>query len=314
MSAALGRCPLERGGALEACRLEYRIFGTLSRDRRNAVLLLTWFGGKVDDWLPLFGPAGMIDTTRFFAIAVQSLGTAPSSSPSVSTGQPGRLFPPIGIGDIIEAEYRLAHEVLALPELYAIVGISLGGVPSFGWGVSHPEYVRRIVAIGGTPRLSVYSRAMWELITRAADDGASGGLPRDSALAVIARFVVLSPTTTAFVDRRAPSTSSDFLASQVRTARGIDINEWSIVARATLSFDVARNVGASLENAAARWRARTFVVVAANDHLVSPRPALDFARSIRADTLVLPNANGHQAIFGDSTEKAVVRRFLSPLE
>ena len=256
----------------------------------------------------------MIDTTRFFAVVVQSLGTAPSSSPSVSTAQPGRSFPTIGIGDMVEAEYRLAHDVLALPELNAIVGISLGGVHSYEWGVSHPEYVRRIVAIGGTPRLSMYSRAMWELITRAVDDGVSGGLPRDSALAVIARFLVLSQTTPAFVDRRAPSTYPDLLASYMSAARGIDINEWSVVGRAALSFDVARNVGASLENAAARWRARTLVVVAANDHLVGPRPALDFARLIRADTLVLPNPNGHQAIFGDSTEMAVVRRFLLPPE
>lgn len=43
--AEFDRCELERGGAVEDCRIGYRTLGQLAADGSNAVLVPTWYTG-----------------------------------------------------------------------------------------------------------------------------------------------------------------------------------------------------------------------------------------------------------------------------
>src|SRR5207302_8613528 len=113
----LGQCSLELGGVVKDCRLAYRTFGTYETTRRNAILVPTWFASRADDWLPLLGPAGAVDTAGFYVIVIESLGAGSSSSPATSQTQHGMAFPELTIGDMVEASYRLAHDILHLPDV-----------------------------------------------------------------------------------------------------------------------------------------------------------------------------------------------------
>jgi len=65
--------------------------------------------------------------------------------------------------------------------------------------------------------------------------------------------------------------------------------------RAMIAHNVAAPFDGSLERAASRVRAKLFVVVGLADHVVTPGPALEFARLLEAPTLALDNDCGHQA-------------------
>ena len=69
--------------------------------------------------------------------------------------------------------------------------------------------------------------------------------------------------------------------------------------------------GGSLEDAAKRVHAKVLVVAATQDHMVNPKPALDFAAQIGAKTLLLESDCGHLATQCE-TEKMypAVRAFL----
>jgi homoserine O-acetyltransferase len=308
--ANLGQCPLELGGRIENCRVAYRTFGSLDAQKKNAILIPTWFASRADTWLPLLGPTGIVDTTGFFVVIVESLGAGSSSSPSNSESQHGLAFPEITVGDMVEASYRLAKDHLKLPELHAVVGISLGGLQAFEWGVQHPDYVRRIVPIHGGPRQAIYGRAMWELVTRVAEDGARGVVPLDSTATNLARFMVLAASSPASANLRADTSYSRYLATEARQLRNVDLYEWSLHGRAILRHDIARHFKGDLTKAANGWRAKTLVVISPQDHSVDSEPARAFARLIGADTLVITSDAGHGAIFGDSAAKARVRGFL----
>jgi len=308
--ANLGQCPLELGGRIENCRVAYRTFGSLDPQKKNAILIPTWFASRADTWLPLLGPTGIVDTTGFFVVVVESLGAGSSSSPSNSESQHGLAFPEITVGDTVEASYRLATEQLKLPELHAVVGISLGGLQAFEWGVQHPEYVRRIVPIHGGPHQAVYGRAMWELVTRAAEDGVRGVVPLDSTATNLARFMVLAASSPASANQRADTNYSRDLAAEARQLRDVDLYEWSVHGRAILRHDIARRFNGDMTKAAKVWRAKTLVVTSPQDHSIDSEPARAFARLIGADTLVLASAAGHGAIFGDTAAKTRVREFL----
>lgn len=62
-----------------------------------------------------------------------------------------------------------------------------------------------------------------------------------------------------------------------------------------MALDVADQVGGSMEKAAAAVKARVFVIVAKQDHTVTPQPAIDFAGLLHAPLLELDSDCGHLA-------------------
>lgn len=308
--ADLGRCELELGGVIKDCRLGYRTVGTLAPDGRNAVLIPTWFASSADAWLPLLGPDGVVDTTSTFVIIVESLGAGSSSSPSTSRLHPGVRFPELTVGDMVETSYRLSREHLALPELAAVVGISLGGLQAFEWAVSRPDYVRAIVAIAGAPRQALYQRSVWEIIARTADDAVRGKISREEAAEKIGRMAVLITTSPRAVNEVDRSRYDDYLANEIQTARDADLWEWAWQGRAIVRHDVARKFGGDLRAAARQWQGPALVVISTQDHSISPEPAEEFSALTGAQILRLEGPLGHSAIFTNAQAQAAVRNFL----
>lgn len=64
-----------------------------------------------------------------------------------------------------------------------------------------------------------------------------------------------------------------------------------------MSLDVSKAFGGSMEKAAANVRAPVLVIASKQDHTVTPQPALDFAASLHAKTLVIDSDCGHGAPF-----------------
>ncbi len=165
---------LERGGALPQVRIAYETWGTLNRDKGNAVLVCHALSGDshaarhdADDdagwWDIMVGPGKPIDTDRFFVICPNVLGgcrgsTGPNSI-NPATGRPwGAQFPLITVGDMIQAQ-RLLVDQLGIDVLHAVVGGSLGGHLALGWAAWLGERVKNLVAIATSPRLNSQSLA-----------------------------------------------------------------------------------------------------------------------------------------------------------
>ena len=80
-----------------------------------------------------------------------------------------------------------------------------------------------------------------------------------------------------------------------RETGGFDANNKIRQVQAMMALDVAEGFGGSLERAAAAVKATVFVIVASHDHAVTPGPAMEFARLLRAKLLVLDSDCGHSA-------------------
>src|SRR6266567_7230200 len=85
---SLGDFKLESGETIRNCRIGYRTFGRLNPDRSNIVVVATWFTGRTGEMMGLFGEGKLIDTSKYYVIAIDSLGNGISSSPSNSKLQP----------------------------------------------------------------------------------------------------------------------------------------------------------------------------------------------------------------------------------
>jgi len=312
--ALIGDFKLENGRSINQCKIAYQSFGKLNKEKNNAVLFPTWFTGTSMDLLP-FVPGKLIDTTRFFLILVDALGDGLSSSPSNSQTQPGIQFPAFSIRDMVESEYVLLTAFLNIHHLYAVSGVSMGGMQSFQWAVSYPDFTNKIVPISGSPQLNAPDLLLWNGELQgiqndtAFNQGNYSGHPPIPSVTILHEFAVHTPAW--FADTISLDSFNVWL-KRVIASDHFDWNNRIFQLRAMIGHDIAKNQGGSLQNAAKQIRAKMLVIVGGQDHMVNPLPAIKLAGILNAQLLIVKTDCGH-AVLDCELEKiiAAVHSFLN---
>jgi homoserine O-acetyltransferase/O-succinyltransferase len=312
--ADLGACKLANGGEISSCRMGYRTWGTLNADRSNAVLFPTWFAGtssNIQDWL---GADKLVDPAKYLVIAVDALGDGVSSSPSNSKSQHGPEFPAFTIQDTVDAEYRLVTEAFHLTHLRAVLGISMGGTQTYEWMVRYPGFMDLAIPIIGTPLSTSYDLLIYKNTEYALKNDPAwqaGRYSQAPPLGLVASLMQLNSSSPAEFARNHPSEkfATEYAGYFTKGILPFDANDFLAQLEAIIHQDVSH--GGTQEEAARRVKAKVLVVVAAQDHLINPKPALDFAALLGAKTMVLESDCGHKAVSCDSAKLfPAVRAFL----
>jgi len=316
--AELGNCQLASGEVILGCRLAYRTHGKLNDDKSNAILFPTWFSGNSEALAQYIGPDKMLDSSKYFVVAVDAFGNGFSSSPSNSQAQPGATFPRFGIRDMVNSQHRLLTEVLAIEHLHAVIGISMGGMQTLQWMVSYPDFMDNAIPIVGSPRLGSYDLLLWstqlEVIESAYRAHSDPQQARAAAMRLVAAIHELALSTPANVNAKVtPQDLPDYIAKKAaeRIERS-DPYDWAAQLQAMIDHDVTKDFGGSLEQAAAAVGADVLVIAAEQDHMVTPGPVLEFAEHLSALVVVLAGDCGHIAVGCEIEDvQTEVRNFLS---
>lgn len=311
--ADLGTCTLESGEELRDCRIGYRTLGTLNDARDNAVLIPSWYGGTSEPWVALQAEL-LGEDHDWFVVLVDALGNGVSVSPSTSEAQPGDSFPEITTRDMVRSQYRLATEVLGVDRLHAVMGVSMGGMQTFEWGVLYPDFMQKLVPIAGSPRLAGHDVALWESYKRLFRWGAECGC--DEAAEALAAVGLLNATTR---DQAGADLPGDSVHARIRRASTDRMDEGTALnlirqADAMMATDVTRSFDGDWSRAAEAVRAEMLVIVGASDHVVTPGPAIEFAGRLgdRATLIVFENDCGHDIPGCEMfRSRSLIREFLS---
>ena len=309
--AELGDCALESGQTIKECRVGYRTYGKLAADKSNVVVFPTWFTGTTANLG--FVPKDLVDTKKLFLVLVDALGNGVSSAPSSSRTQPRLSFPKFTIHDMVESQRRLLRETLKIDKPVTVMGISMGGMQAFDWAVSHPEEVKRIIPIVGTPQLTAQDLLLWNAELDLLDgskpyaNGEYRDRPRIPALQELHWLNLTTPA-----HRNAETSRASFAAFQTEKGNdtAFDWNDWHRQLEAMIAHDVARKDGGDLAAAARRVKARGLVIVAEQDHMVNPEPAKRFAALMNAKLFVTNTSCGHMAPGCEPLIPNEVRKFL----
>ncbi|MGH9664216.1 MAG: alpha/beta hydrolase [Bryobacteraceae bacterium] len=300
---------LEKVGEIASCRVGYRTFGTLNAAKSNGIVFPTWFGGKSADLAGSIGPGKLADSSRFFVIGVDALGDGVSCSPTNSSA----AFPDIAIADMVESQYRLVTEHLGLRHLYAVMGISMGGMQTFQWMVAHPDFMDLAVPIVGSPRSTTTDLLLWESELRIIENAERCHCDLQQAMHAVETVHTLALYTPEWHATHEPADKLAALSQSIdaQADRGMRALDWAAQLKAIMTLDVGRPFSSGLAAAALAVKAKTLVVVSAQDHMVNPLPAETFARQIHAQTLVVNSDCGHMATGCAAAEiDARVRAFL----
>jgi homoserine O-acetyltransferase/O-succinyltransferase len=315
--------PLDNGGVLAPFDIAYQTYGRLNADRTNAVLIchaLTMdqyvasphpTTGKPGWWEIIIGPGKPIDTNRYFIICSNIIGGCMGSTGPASvnprTNRPyGLEFPVITIRDMVRAQAKLI-ERLGIPDLFCVIGGSMGGMQVLEWAASHGDKVFSAVPVATSWRHSSQNIAFHEVGRQAvmADPDWRGGryieegtAPRKGlAVARMAAHITYLSSEALhekfgrkLQDREAVTFGFDadfqvesYLRHQGSTfVERFDANAYLYITRAMDYFDLAADHGGVLANAFKGTRTRFCVISFTSDWLYPTRESREIVHALNA--------------------------------
>src|SRR5438874_1635488 len=150
--------PFASGEILPELRLHYRTLGKLEKNAQgkttNAILIMHGTTGSGAQFIrsefagELFGKDQPLDATKFFIVLPDGIGHGKSSKPS--DGMHAR-FPHYGYLDMVEAQYRLLTDGLGVNHARLVMGTSMGGMHTWLWGESHPDFMDALMPLASLP-------------------------------------------------------------------------------------------------------------------------------------------------------------------
>ncbi|MEH7461695.1 homoserine O-acetyltransferase [Bacillus thuringiensis] len=162
-------------GASIPIQIGYETYGTLNREKSNAILVCHYFSatshaaGKYTEqdlvpgwWEELIGPGKAIDTNKYFLICTDNLCNVQVKNPYVVTTGPktinpetgaeyGMKFPVFTFRDMARIQYELIKG-MGITRLHTVIGPSAGGMIAQQWAVHYPDMMERMIGVITSPQ------------------------------------------------------------------------------------------------------------------------------------------------------------------
>ena len=161
----------QSGESLPEIRIHYRTIGTPARDAKgritNGVMVLHGSSGDAGQVLaasftgPLLGKGGPLDAGKYFLIFPDNLGNGRSTKPSDGLRA---KFPKYGYHDMVTLQHQLVTQGLGIDRLKLIIGISMGGMQAWLWGIRYPDAMDGLIPIAAQPVAIQGRNLLWRRI------------------------------------------------------------------------------------------------------------------------------------------------------
>ena len=348
---------LDCGVELRDFPMAFETYGTLNDSKSNAILVCHALSGdqyvagdhpmtgRPGWWEVVVGPGKILDTDKYFVICSNILGgcmgTVGPKETNPETGEPwGLSFPVITIADMVRAQAMML-DALDIPDLFCVIGGSMGGMQVLEWAAIYPDRVFSAVPIACSALHSAQNIAFHETgrqaITadpdwRSGDYHRQGVVPhRGLAIArMVAHVTYMSEASLhskfgrKLQDRDSVTYGfdADFQVESYLRHQGstfvdrFDANSYLYITRAMDYFDLAERYDGVLAQAFQETNARFCVISFTTDWLYPTAESRHIVKALNAAAASVSFAeietdNGHDAFLLDEPEFwRVLRGFL----
>jgi homoserine O-acetyltransferase/O-succinyltransferase len=146
------------GETIPELRLHYRTIGKIHKDKKghvdNAVLIMHGTGGTGAQFIndrfagELFGAGEPLDATKYFIVLPDDIGHGKSSKPSDGLHA---KFPHYTYDDMVLSNHKLLTEKLKVDHLRLVMGTSMGGMHTWVWGETYPDFMDALMPLASLP-------------------------------------------------------------------------------------------------------------------------------------------------------------------
>ena len=155
----IDRFPFRSGDVtLPALKIHYTTFGNPLKDNSgkvtNAILIMHGTGSNSQGFLGrsfaglLFGSGQLLDASKYYIILPDGIGHGKSGKPSDGLHM---RFPKYNYDDMVLANYRLLTEHLGVNHLRLVMGTSMGGMHTWVWGYTYPDFMDALLPLATLP-------------------------------------------------------------------------------------------------------------------------------------------------------------------
>jgi homoserine O-acetyltransferase len=360
---------LEAGGALGPVEVEYETYGTLSPAKDNAIVVNHALTGdahaagwdaepngplreyrkrKPGWWDRMIGPGKAVDTSRYFVICANVIGSCYGSSGPSSlnprAGKPyGLAFPVVTVGDWARIQFAIL-DLLGIEKVKCAIGGSMGGQIALEMALAQPQRVESLAILSAGHRLTIQGLA-FNAVGRNAiasdphfkggDYYGEGAEKPTKGLAVarmLAQITYLSEESMGhkFGRKLRGKDSPEFTLTGVEFemesylrhqaesfVERYDANSYLYITRAMDYYDAAEKWGeGDLARAMARVKARVLVVCFSSDWLFPPELCREMVAAmcqarLPVSYINIPSRYGHDAFLVEfEAVDRVIRSFL----
>ena len=161
----LGDLKLESGEVIRNFRMTFITYGALNAAKSNAILSIHGLQGNRGSQSYWVGPGRAFDSKKYFIVQPDTLGVAsvdPDATTSPTRSGLNMAFPRFNIRDMVNAEHRMLTECLGIRHLVTVAGSSMGGIETFQWAVSHPDFMDAAIPVTPMARANRQGNFIWE--------------------------------------------------------------------------------------------------------------------------------------------------------
>ena len=326
---------LQCGQVLAPITLCYEVYGTLSKNADNAILIEHALSGDAhvagyhspDDekpgwWETMVGPGKTFDTNKYFIVCSNIIGgcsgsTGPSSINPKTGKRYGMDFPLVTIADMVHAQKKLMDH-LKIKKWLCVAGGSMGGMQVLRWALLYPDCLVSAIPIATSSRISPQSIAFnWvgreAIMSDPAWNNGNYEEQPDKGLAIarmLAHITYLSEESMRRKFGRKLQFSFDFdkdfsvesyLEHQgMRFVERFDANSYLYITRAIDYFDVTDKTGGDMAKGLEKMKCKCLVVSFTSDWLFPPEQSREMVRGMLKNGLDVSYCNiessyGHDA-------------------
>jgi len=243
------------GEVLPELKIHYRTIGAPKSDSpgvvRNAILIGHGTGGSGAQFLSpqfanvLFAPGAPLDATRYFIILADGIGHGGSSKPS--DGMHAH-FPHYTYDDMVAAQHELLTKKLSVNHLRLVMGTSMGGMHTWVWGETYPEFMDALMPLASNPVEIAGRNRIWRRMAMDAirdDPEWAGGEYKDEpkrALVAVENLLLIAGSAPLYWQSQAPTreAADKFYAERVKSGVArLDANDLLYQLDASREYDPA---------------------------------------------------------------------------
>lgn len=146
------------GERLATLNIHYTTVGTPIRNAAgniiNGVLIMHGTTGNGHQFISenyagqLFGKGQLLDGDKYYIILPDGIGHGKSSKPSDGLHM---KFPKYNYDDMVKADYELLTKGLGIHHLKLVMGTSMGGMHSWVWGYTYPDFMNALMPLASLP-------------------------------------------------------------------------------------------------------------------------------------------------------------------
>ena len=202
---------------------------------------------------------------------------------------------------MVNSQYSLLVNHLNIDHIYAVMGISMGGIQTFEWVVAYPDFMDKAIPIEGTPKFSSHGILIFQTMADLMEEARQDKQKLDFAYKQAHNIFLMNINTPTFMTNSlSPDSLENYLNDEY--VRLMKPEDYLGGLSALIPHDIYKNANSNPEDIKNVIQADMLVISATQDHAVNPIASIKLSKTLNCQLVTLLSDCGHGA-FGCEAEK-----------